>query len=85
MRNLPNGNRETTPTHEAADGRADTDKPINGMTCSDLTNTPAFAKWLIQYRNRLSMMMDGDSGARRTGFRGERENDSGVKTNTIPG
>jgi hypothetical protein len=26
-----------------------------------------------------------DSGARRTGFRGERENDSGVKTNTIPG
>ena len=23
----------------------------------------------------------GDSGARRTGFRGERENDSGVKTN----
>jgi len=27
----------------------------------------------------------GDSGARRTGFRGERENDSGVKTNRIPG
>src|ERR1700680_3262441 len=26
-----------------------------------------------------------DSGARRTGFRGERENDSGVKTNRIPG
>ncbi len=28
---------------------------------------------------------DEDSGARRTGFRGERENDSGVKTNRIPG
>jgi len=26
-----------------------------------------------------------DSGARRKGFRGERENDSGVKTNRIPG
>lgn len=26
----------------------------------------------------------GDSGARRTGFRGERENDSGVKANRIP-
>ena len=26
-----------------------------------------------------------DSGARRTGFRGERENDSGVKANRIPG
>jgi hypothetical protein len=26
-----------------------------------------------------------DSGAMRKGFRGERENDSGVKTNTIPG
>ena len=26
-----------------------------------------------------------DSGARRTGFRGEREKRSGVKTNTIPG
>jgi RHS repeat-associated protein len=28
---------------------------------------------------------NGDSGARRTGFRGEREQDSVVKTNTIPG
>jgi hypothetical protein len=27
----------------------------------------------------------GDSGARRTGFLGERENRSGVKTNRIPG
>lgn len=27
----------------------------------------------------------GDSGARRTGFRGERENDSGVRANRIPG
>ncbi len=26
-----------------------------------------------------------DSGARRKGFRGERENDSGMKTNRIPG
>jgi hypothetical protein len=26
-----------------------------------------------------------DSGGRRKGFRGERENDSGVKTNRIPG
>jgi DNA modification methylase len=28
---------------------------------------------------------DADSGARRTGFRGEREKRSGVKANTIPG
>jgi hypothetical protein len=27
----------------------------------------------------------GDSGARRTGFLGEREKRSGVKTNRIPG
>ena len=27
----------------------------------------------------------GESGARRRGFRGERENDSGLKTNAIPG
>jgi hypothetical protein len=30
-------------------------------------------------------LLTGDSGARRKGFRGERENDSGVKTNRIPG
>jgi hypothetical protein len=33
----------------------------------------------------LFLSVDADSGARRTGFRGERENDSGVKTNRIPG
>jgi hypothetical protein len=31
------------------------------------------------------LVADGDSGARRTGFREERENDSGVNTNRIPG
>jgi hypothetical protein len=30
-------------------------------------------------------VMAADSGARRKRFRGERENDSGVKTNGIPG
>jgi nicotinic acid phosphoribosyltransferase len=39
---------------------------------------------------RLRSWLDGsgksaDSGARRTGFRGDREKRSGVKTNTIPG
>jgi len=29
--------------------------------------------------------LDADSGRRRKGFRGERENDSGVKANGIPG
>jgi hypothetical protein len=33
----------------------------------------------------IRMALSADSGARRTGFRGERENDSGVKTNGIPG
>src|ERR1700686_1356254 len=33
----------------------------------------------------LATFGGADSGARRKGFRGERENDSGVKTNRIPG
>ena len=62
--NLPNDNRETTPIREAADGRDDMNKPINGITCCDLTNPRAFAKWLIQYRNRLSMMIDAETAER---------------------
>jgi len=32
-----------------------------------------------------ALYFTADSGRRRTGFRGEREKRSGVKTNTIPG
>ena len=35
----------------------------------------------IFHRSRAT----ADSGRKRKGFRGERENDSGVKTNGIPG
>jgi hypothetical protein len=34
---------------------------------------------------RVLAIASGDSGARRTGFLGEREKRSGVKTNRIPG
>ena len=64
MCNLPNDNRETTPIREAADGRDYTNKAIKGMKWSDPTIPPAFAKWLIQYRNRLSMMIDAETAER---------------------
>jgi hypothetical protein len=35
--------------------------------------------------SKKSLNQVGDSGARRTGFLGEREKRSGVKSNTIPG
>jgi hypothetical protein len=39
-----------------------------------------------RYRSLSAIAREvADSGARRTGFRGERENDSGMKTNKFPG
>ena len=42
-------------------------------------------KGWLETRIRLLIGLGADSGARRTGFRGERENDSGTKVNGIPG
>lgn len=39
----------------------------------------------LQLAVALELRDHADSGARRKAFRGERENDSGVKTNGIPG
>ena len=36
-------------------------------------------------KERYIELLDADSGARRKGFREERENDSGVKAKRIPG
>jgi len=48
----------------------------------DILNSPVFGDSHPQTHITLDV---ADSGARRTGFRGERENDSGVKVNRIPG
>jgi hypothetical protein len=42
-------------------------------------------QWRGPKRDATAPSVSADSGARRKGFRRERENDSGVKANGIPG
>ncbi len=49
------------------------------------TTAPTIARWKRRFLDhRIAGLTDADSGARRKGFRGEREKRSGVKTKTIP-
>jgi uncharacterized protein (TIGR03435 family) len=54
-------------------------------TLAIMVETSEGASIFTAVEDKWGMRLDVDSGARRTGFRGERENDSGVKTNRIPG
>ena len=73
-------------------GQSDEWLALGGFIATDPTWAKFQTDWKAMLQNRDPVadylhMTDllADSGARRKGFRGERENDSGVKANGIPG
>jgi hypothetical protein len=60
----------------------------NEMVEAEKLRNPQKAKHMeamLQGHINSFLGLSADSGPRRKGFRGEREKDSGVKTNGIPG
>src|SRR5579863_1443142 len=68
----------------AQDGTRASGPIVRGLSVNHVALTVSDVPRSFAFYERL-FGVTADSGARRTGFRGEREQRSGMKTNTIPG